>query len=30
MSYSLLYSVYSLPNIVLPLFSGIFIDMYGD
>jgi len=30
MSFSLLYSIYSLPNIILPLISGLLIDMYGD
>jgi MFS family permease len=28
--FSLLYSIYSLPNILLPLISGLLIDMYGD
>jgi hypothetical protein len=27
--YSLLYSVYSYPNMVLPIFGGIFLDMMG-
>ncbi|KAM3569251.1 hypothetical protein VYU27_008651 [Nannochloropsis oceanica] len=27
--YSLLYTVYSLPNIVLPFFGGIFVDKFG-
>ena len=27
--FSLLYSVYSYPNIVLPIFGGIFLDMIG-
>lgn len=27
--YSLLYSVYSYPNTVLPIFGGIFLDMIG-
>lgn len=27
--YSLLYSVYSFPNMVLPLFGGIFLDKVG-
>mmetsp|Transcript_20872 Transcript_20872/g.23210 ORF Transcript_20872/g.23210 Transcript_20872/m.23210 type:complete len:166 (+) Transcript_20872:248-745(+) len=27
--YSLLYSVYSIPNIILPFFGGIFIDKLG-
>jgi MFS family permease len=27
--YSLLYSVYSLPNIVLPFFGGVFVDRFG-
>ena len=27
--YNLLYSVYSLPNIVLPLFGGILLDFIG-
>lgn len=27
--FSLLYTVYSLPNIVLPFFGGIFIDRIG-
>jgi MFS family permease len=30
MSFSFLYSVYSLPNIFLPLISGLLIDIYGD
>ena len=30
MYFSLLYSVYSLPNIILPLISGVLIDKYGD
>lgn len=28
-TWSLLYSVYSYPNMVLPLFGGIFLDMIG-
>lgn len=27
--YTILYSVYSLPNIILPLFGGFFIDKIG-
>ena len=27
--YSLLYSVYSIPNMVLPLFGGVFLDKIG-
>jgi MFS family permease len=27
--YSLLYTVYSLPNMVLPIFGGIFLDKIG-
>lgn len=27
--FSLMYTVYSLPNIVLPFFGGIFIDRIG-
>ena len=27
--WNLLYSVYSYPNIVLPIFGGIFLDMIG-
>ena len=27
--YSLLYSVYSYPNTVLPIFGGVFLDMIG-
>jgi MFS family permease len=27
--YALLYSVYSIPNMVLPLFGGIFLDIIG-
>lgn len=30
MTYSFLYSVYALPNIILPLISGILIDKVGD
>ena len=30
MTFSFLYSIYSLPNIFLPLISGILIDLYGD
>ncbi len=28
-TFSLLYSVYSYPNTVLPIFGGIFLDMIG-
>jgi hypothetical protein len=28
-TFSLLYTVYSYPNIVLPIFGGIFLDMIG-
>lgn len=28
--YSLLYSIYSLPNFVLPLIGGLFIEKYGE
>lgn len=27
--YSLFYTVYSLPNIALPFFGGIFVDRFG-
>ena len=27
--YTILYAVYSLPNIVLPLFGGFFVDKIG-
>jgi hypothetical protein len=27
--FNLLYSIYSLPNIVLPLLGGLFIDTFG-
>lgn len=27
--YSLLYTVYSLPNIILPFFGGFFVDKFG-
>jgi MFS family permease len=27
--FSFLYSFYSIPNIVLPLFGGVFCDRYG-
>lgn len=28
--YSLLYTVYNMPNMVLPLFGGFFTDKFGD
>ena len=28
-TYSLMYSGYSLPNMVLPLFGGVIMDKYG-
>ena len=30
MTYSFLYSVYALPNVILPLICGILIDKVGD
>lgn len=30
MTFGAMYSVYSLPNMILPLFGGILTDKYGD
>lgn len=29
-SYSMFYSIYSIPNIILPMFGGILTDKFGN